>query len=353
MKNFSILKLTKWSKKNLFNGPVNSVISIFVLALIWKVFEALLHWLFFDAVWFGDANSCREASGACMSFVIHKARFILFGFYPDDQLWRPILMILSLIGLSFYSMPTRRWSRKLFITWTCYFVFVFVLIRGGFFGLEHVDTSKWGGLPLTLILSVVGIIASYPLGIILALGRRSDMPLIKSLCVGYIELIRGVPMISLLFMSSVMFPLFLPEGLQIEKLLRAQIAIIMFVSAYMAEVIRAGLQAIDKGQYEAAASLGLNYFQTMRFIILPQALKIVIPPTVNTSIGLFKDTSLVVIIALFDLLSGAKSSIQDGEWLGFSVEAYLFAGVIYFIFCYSMSRYSQNLEKEFNTGYNR
>lgn len=353
MKNLSLLNLTKWSKKNLFNSPLNSVVSIFILALIWKMIELSIHWLFLDAVWFGDANDCREAQGACVSFIIHKARFILFGFYPDEQLWRPILMIISLIALSFYSTSPKKWSKKLLGIWSLYFVAMFILIRGGFFGLELVDTSKWGGLPLTLILSVVGIVASYPLGIILALGRRSEMPLVKSLCVGYIELIRGVPMISLLFMSSVMFPLFLPEGFQVEKLVRAQVAIIMFVSAYMAEVIRAGLQAIDKGQYEAAASLGLNYFQTMRFVILPQALKVVIPPTVNTSIGLFKDTSLVVIIALFDLLSGAKSSIQDGQWLGFSVEAYLFAAVIYFIFCYSMSRYSQNLEKEFNTGYSR
>lgn len=353
MKKVSLLNLTKWSKRNLFNTPLNSVVSIFIMALIWKIIESVIQWIFLDAVWFGDANACREAKGACVSFIIHKARFILFGFYPDELLWRPIVMILSLIALSFYSAPPKRWSKKLFAIWTLYFIAMFILIRGGLFGLEYVDTSKWGGLPLTLILSVVGIVASYPLGIILALGRRSEMPLVKSLCVGYIELIRGVPMISLLFMSSVMFPLFLPEGLQVEKLVRAQVAIIMFVSAYMAEVIRAGLQAIDKGQYEAAASLGLNYFQTMRFIILPQALKVVIPPTVNTSIGLFKDTSLVVIIALFDLLSGAKSSIQDGQWLGFSVEAYLFAAVIYFIFCFSLSRYSQNLEKEFNTGYSR
>ena len=226
------------------------------------------------------------------------------------------------------------------------FILFFWFMRGGF-GLEVVTNDKWGGLPLTLMLATIGIIFSYPLGIVLALLRRSNLKILKTLSVLYIELIRGVPLISVLFMSSVMFPLFLPEGVNFDKLLRAQIAIILFVSAYMAEVIRGGLASIPKGQYEAAHTLGLSYFDTMRLIIVPQAIRVVIPPTVNTAIGMFKDTSLVLIIALFDLLNTTKTALRDPEWLGFSLEAYVFVGIIYFVFCYSMSKYSRGLEAQF------
>ena len=213
-------------------------------------------------------------------------------------------------------------------------------------GLTPVDSADWGGLPLTLLLSVFGLTAAYPLGILLALGRQSRMPAIKSLCIVYIELIRGVPLITLLFMSSVVFPLFLPEGMTVDKILRAQVAIILFTAAYIAEVVRGGLQAIPRGQYEAAESLGLNYFQMMRMIILPQALKIVIPPTVGILISAFKDTSLVVIIALYDILNTTKSVLSEPEWTGFSTEAYIFIAMIYYICCFSMSQYSRKIEKE-------
>jgi general L-amino acid transport system permease protein len=336
----------KWLKKNLFNTPTNSVVSIFILAFIWKGIEKLLNWLVVESVWSGGAQACRQSDGFCFPFLFEKVRFIIFGFYPDGHLWRPTVAMIILIGTLFYSRIPERWSKKLLYIWLAMFFSFFWIMRGGF-GLEVVTNDKWGGLPLTLMLATIGIVFSYPLGIVLALMRRSNLKILKSLSVIYIELIRGVPLISVLFMSSVMFPLFLPEGVNFDKLLRAQIAIILFVSAYMAEVIRGGLASIPKGQYEAAHTLGLSYFDTMRLIIVPQAIRIVIPPTVNTAIGMFKDTSLVLIIALFDLLNTTKTSLRDPEWLGFSLEAYAFVGLIYFVFCYSMSKYSQRLETEF------
>ncbi|HKI50462.1 MAG TPA: amino acid ABC transporter permease, partial [Geothermobacteraceae bacterium] len=224
------------------------------------------------------------------------------------------------------------------------------LMYGGVFGMPVVETAQWSGLPLTFMLSFFGMVAAYPLGVLLALGRRSRMPAIKTLCVVYIEMIRGVPLISLLFMSSVMFPLFLPEGVTIDKVLRAQVAIIMFTAAYIAEVVRGGLQAMPRGQFEAADSLGLNYNQTMRLIILPQALKIVIPPSLGILLSAFKDTSLVVIIALYDVLKTTKVTLSNPKWTGYSTEAYIFLAVLYFICCYAMSSYSRKLEKELHTG---
>jgi general L-amino acid transport system permease protein len=221
-----------------------------------------------------------------------------------------------------------------------------LLMKGGILGLVPVESDKWGGLPLTMMLAFFGMIAAYPLGVVLALGRRSKMPAIKTLSVLYIELIRGVPLISLLFMSSILFPLFLPEGLTINKIIRAQMAIIIFTAAYIAEVVRGGLQAITKGQYEAADSLGLSYPQKMRLIILPQALKIVIPPSVGILISAFKDTSLVVIIALYDILKTSKSTLSNPDWMGFSPEVYLFVAAIYFVSCFAMSSYSRKLERE-------
>lgn len=342
--------MAKWMKKNLFSTPMNSVISLFLIAGLIKLFGPVFNWLFIDSVWVGDTAACRAANGACIAFIKEKFVYIIFGPYPREEIWRPALTMLLMFILLWWSKEPSRWSKKLIKWWVGFIAIGWLLMSGGL-GLTPVESTTWGGLPLTLVLSFVGIATSYPIGIALALGRRSQMPFIRSLCVIYIELIRGVPMISLLFMSSVMFPLFLPEGVSVDKLLRAQVAIIMFISAYMAEVVRGGLAAIPKGQYEAAEALGLNYFQTMRFIILPQALKIVIPPSVNTAIGMLKDTSLVIIIALFDLLSTTKASMRDPEWLGFSVEGYFFAALIYFVLCYAMGRYSRRLEVEFHRGH--
>ena len=267
--------------------------------------------------------------------------------------------VIGITGLGFLWTFVWGWIKhkelqltKVMALWSILHVISFILfpLKGYVFGLIPVETAKWGGLPLTLLLSVFGLTAAYPLGVILALGRRSKMPTVRILSVIYIELIRGVPLISLLFMSSVVFPLFLPEGVTINNIIRAQVAIILFTAAYIAEVVRGGLQAISRGQYEAAESLGLNYYLTMRLIILPQALKIVIPPSVQQLISAFKDTSLVVIIALFDVLRTTQTVLSDPEWMGFSAEAYIFVALIYFLCCFFMSNYSRRLERELETG---
>lgn len=351
MMNDFIYKFPFWLKKNLFNTPTNSIISFFVLAIFVKLLGVFFDYFFVSALWDGTASACRESGGFCYPFIREKIKFILFGFYPSEALWRPIVGMLQLFLTLFLVRDIKKFKAIYLFYIALSFVLYVFLMRGGA-GLSVIENDKWGGLPLTIMLSFIGIFFAYPIGILLALARRSNLAILKTLAVIYIELIRGVPLISVLFMSSVMFPLFLPQGLNIDKLLRAQVAIIMFVSAYMAEVIRGGLQAIEKGQYEASESLGLNYFQTMYYVIIPQALRLVVPPTINTAIGMFKDTSLVLVIALFDLLNTAKSSLRDPEWLGFSLEVYIFVGIIYFVFCRVMSRYAKKLESDFNTNHN-
>ena len=335
-----------WIKRHLFNGYANSILTILIVGVLLHLIPQFVRWAFIDSVWYTTGKECHQAAGACWSVVTRNIRFNVFGYYPNDQHWRPLLAMIILVGMLVYSRDWKKWSRKLGYLWLFALFVMGLLMKGGLFGLESVETTKWSGLPLTMLLSFFGILASYPLGVLLALGRRSKMPVIKSLCVVYIELIRGVPLITMLFMSSVIFPLFLPEGVTIDKVLRAQVAIILFTAAYIAEVVRGGLQAIDKGQYEAAESLGLNYYQKMRLIILPQALKIVIPPSVGILISAFKDTSLVVIIALYDILNTTKSILTDPEWTGFGTEAYIFIALVYYICCFSMSQYSRRIEKE-------
>lgn len=338
-----------WMRKNLFSSPFNALLTLFFLSLFWFSILPFLKWAFIDASWLPHAN-CKESTGACWSIISSNYKMILFGFYPQNVLWRPITAIGMLITLLFISRNRNYWNSFLGYAWVISLVMMGILLKGGIFWLEAVDIEKWGGIILTLLLSVFGLTAAYPLGVILALGRQSRMPMIKTFCIFYIEFIRGVPLISLLFMSSVVFPLFLPKGFAINAVLRAQVAIIMFTAAYIAEVVRGGLQGMNKGQYEAADSLGLNYSQTMRLIILPQALKIVIPPSVSILISAFKDTSLVVIIGLYDLLKTTKTTLSEPKWMGFSAEAYIFLAVIYFICCFFMSTYSRRLEKELNTG---
>ena len=335
-----------WLRHHLFNSVFNSIASILVIGLLIRVVPDFIQWAFIDSVWFTSGQECHEAKGACWSVVTQNIRFNVFGYYPYEHQWRPLVAMIILVAMLVYSSNWKRWSKKLGYVWLFALFVMGLLMKGGLLGLVPVESTKWSGLPLTLLLSFFGILASYPLGVVLALGRQSEMPIIKALCVVYIELIRGVPLITMLFMSSVIFPLFLPEGVTIDKVLRAQVAIILFTAAYIAEVVRGGLQAMDKGQYEAAESLGLNYYQTMRLIILPQALKIVIPPTVGILISAFKDTSLVVIIALYDILNTTKSILNTPEWTGFSTEAYIFIAIIYYICCFSMSQYSRKIEKE-------
>jgi general L-amino acid transport system permease protein len=338
-----------WIQRNLFNGWFNSVLTIMVLALLVKVVPPFFKWALIDSHWLPSGAGCQDG-GACWSVVTSNLRFIVFGFYPHDLQWRPLLAMIILVALLFYSRNRKHWRKVLGWGWLAGLAVMGLLLRGGLFGMAVVESTQWGGLPLTLLLSVFGLTGAYPLGVLLALGRASHMKAVKTLCIVYIEMIRGVPLISLLFMSSVVFPLFLPEGVTVNKIVRAQVAIILFTAAYIAEVVRGGLQAIARGQYEAAESIGLNYYQTMRLIILPQALKIVIPPSVSILISAFKDTSLVVIIALYDLLKTTKSILSDPKWMGFSAEAYLFLALIYFFCCYFMSNYSRRLERELDTG---
>ncbi len=340
-----------WIRANLFRGWLNSILTIITVYLLWKIVPPLIRWAFIDSLWFSTGAECQQADGACWSVITSNIRFITFGFYPYEQQWRPLVAMFLLVILLFYSQNRNHWKKPLACAWILGLFTMGLLMKGGIFGLIPVESAQWGGIPLTLLLSVFGLTAAYPLGVVLALGRQSKMPAVKTLCILYIELIRGVPLISLLFMSAVVFPLFFPEGFNIHALIRAQVAIIFFTAAYIAEVVRGGLQAIPRGQYEAAESLGLNYYLTIRLIVLPQALKIVIPPSVSILISAFKDTSLVVIIALFDFLKTTKTVLSEPEWLGFSSEAYIFAALVYFLCCFFMSNYSRRLEKELETGY--
>jgi len=339
-----------WLRGNLFNSWFNSLLTIAVLMLLWQIVPPFFSWAFIDSVWNTPAEACRDIEGACWSIIPQNISFILFGFFPDGDQWRPGLAMALMLGLVIFSRNRKHWKKSLGVYWTVGLIVMGTLMYGGVFGMQVVETARWSGLPLTFMLALFGMVAAYPLGVFLALGRQSRMPAIKTLCVVYIEMIRGVPLISLLFMSSVMFPLFLPEGVTIDKVLRAQVAIILFTAAYIAEVVRGGLQAMPRGQFEAADSIGLNYSQTMRLIILPQALKIVIPPSVGILLSAFKDTSLVVIIALYDVLKTTKVTLSNPKWTGYSTEAYIFLAVLYFICCYAMSNYSRKLEKELHTG---
>ncbi|MBR0654298.1 amino acid ABC transporter permease [Plastoroseomonas arctica] len=349
----SVVGPIAWVRANLFSGWLSTAITLALGYLIIRWAIGFIDWAFINAIWSVPNNqtqACRDARGvgACWAVVTEKHRFILFGTYPYEEHWRPALACVIFVGLYIVSAMRRFWRKELALIWIAALTAIGVLMWGGILGMPFVAQERWGGLPITLILSTFGLAFAFPLAILVALGRRSKMPAIKAICVLYVELIRGVPLISLLFMASVMFPLFLPEGMNIDKLLRAQIAIILFAGAYLAEVVRAGLQALPKGQYEAADALGLSYWHKTGFIILPQALRMVIPPLVNTFIGFFKDTSLVLIIGIFDLLTAGKTAIVEPAWQGFGVEVYITIGLIYFCFCFAMSKYSQSLEAELN-----
>jgi general L-amino acid transport system permease protein len=353
-----------WARRNLFNSWWSSAVTILLVYLLARWAWGFFDWAVLNAVWsvpkaanpLDTAVPCRQlqGAGACWAMVGDKWRFILFGRYPYDMQWRPALCVALFIALYGISANRRFWRKELLWIWVATLAVIALLMWGGVLGLDYVAQDQWGGLPITLILATFGLAFAFPLALLVALGRRSrEMPAVRVLCVGYVELIRGVPLISLLFMASVMFPLFMPEGLNPDKLLRAQIAIILFAGAYLAEIVRAGLQALPKGQYEAADALGLSYWQKTRTVVLPQALRMVIPPLVNTFIGFFKDTSLVLIIGIFDLLTAGKVAMADPVWSGFSTEIYLVLAAIYFAFCYAMSSYSRGLERQFGKARNR
>lgn len=344
-----------WLRNNLFSSAFNTLLTLFACYLIWLVVPPLLQWAVFDANWLGSSRADCTGEGACWVFVQQRFGQFMYGFYPAELRWRvDLTVLLTLFGATplFISRMPRKALYALGYLLALPLL-AYWLLHGGFLGLSEVATSQWGGLMLTLVIAAVGISGALPLGIMLALGRRSDMPAIRVLCVTFIEFWRGVPLITVLFMSSVMLPLFLPEGLSFDKLVRALIGVILFQSAYVAEVVRGGLQAIPKGQYEAAAAMGLGYWRMMGLVILPQALKLVIPGIVNTFIALFKDTSLVIIIGLFDLLNSIKQATTDPAWLGMATEGYVFAALVFWIFCFGMSRYSMHLERKLDTGHKR
>ena len=348
-----------WVRANLISSPINSLFTLLAIYLVYQLIPPMLDWLFFDAAWVGDDNTvCKNETGgpisaACWPFI--KAWFtpFMFGRYPEAELWRIKITYgifgIALLALLIPQIPFKKWF-ALFLLLPfpiiCFYMYV-----GGSFGLMYVETNLWGGLFLTLVIALTGIVASLPIGIILALGRRSNMPVVKAICVAFIELWRGVPLISVLFMSSVMFPLFMPEGVNFDKLLRALVGVTLFSSAYMAEVVRGGLQAIPKGQYEGAQALGLNFGKMMYFIVMPQALKLVIPGIVNTFIGLFKDTTLVGVIGLLDFLAMIQAGSSNPQWLGYLTTGFAFAALVYWCFCFGMSQYSQHLERKLHTGH--
>ncbi|MEO3430553.1 ABC transporter permease subunit [Pelagibius sp. CAU 1746] len=339
--------LLAWSRANLFSTWYNSLLTVFGAALVVFCAVPLIDWAVLSSVVVGGPEDCRAAEGACWAFVVEKHRFILFGTYPFEEQWRPFLAVLLFCCAIGLSCLRRFWSKWLVPFWAAVLAAIGVLMWGGVLGLSYVENSFWGGLPITLLLASIAIVCAFPLSILLALGRRSELPVVKAFCIAYIELIRGVPLISILFMAAIMLPLFLPPSLTIDNLLRAQVGLTLFAAAYMAEVLRGGLQSIPRGQYEAARSLGMGYWQTTLFIILPQVLRITIPAMVNTFISEVKNTTLVLIIGLFDLLHAAKAALTDLPWRPFYVEAYLFSGFIFFCICFFLSKYSQYLEREF------
>ncbi len=338
-----------WLRANLFSSPFNSAVTLLLLYAAWHIIPALVSWLVSNAVWHaGTPADCAAAGGACWAFIIEKHRLILFGRFPYDQQWRPLLGLLpfaALVMTLWVYAPPAKWLLRVFIA---SLLALLLLLDGRLLGLPAVPINNWGGVPLTLFLAGFGMVGAFPLAILLALGRRSRLPIIRAACVAYIELIRGVPLISVLFMAAVMIPLFLPDGLQMNQLIRALLGFTLFTAAYLAEVIRGGLQTIPQGQYEAAASLGLGYRQQMQYIILPQALRVSIPPMVNTFIGAFKDTSLVVIVGLMDVLLATRTALADAPWKPYFIEGYVTLALFYFVCCYALARYSRRLEASLN-----
>ncbi len=340
-------RLNKNINSNWFNAILTSLI-IFVLI---KNIPPLLNWLFFDADFIGTSKEECSREGACWIFIKVWFDRLIYGLYPNSEIWRINLSFLMLIGLvisAFFVAP----KIKKYIIIFLLFIFPFIainLISGGNFGLEWVETPAWGGLSLTFIISIFALLFCFPVGMFLALGRRSSAPIVRYSSIGFIEFWRGVPLITVLFMASVMFPMFLPDGVYMDKLVRVIIAITLFEAAYMAEVIRGGLQALPRGQYDAGKSLGMGYWRMHLLVILPQALKLVIPGVANTFLALVKDTPLILVVGLLELVGMIDMAKTNPEWLGFATEGYVFAGVVFWIICYSMSRYSQYLEIKYKT----
>ena len=343
-------------RANLFADAPSTIATLAFFALAALYLPGMVEWIITKAVWRPDANACQAArgEGACWGVIAEKWRFIVLGRYPYEQQWRPELATLLLLALVVVSCIRAFWRPWLAILWILVVPAFFVLMGGGHFGLSKVPTDLWGGLPLTVMLATFSILFAFPLSILVALGRRSNLPAIRTLCIVYVELIRGVPLISVLFMASFLFPLFLPVGKSPDVLLRVLVGITLFAAAYLAETVRGGLQAIPAGQVEAAQSLGLSYWQTQRKIVLPQALAIVVPGIMNSFIAIFKDTSLVTIVSLYELTGALGLALNsDANWRPYKIEGYLFISLVYFAFCFAMSRYSLWIESRLSASKNR
>ena len=341
--------LIGWFRKNLFSSPINSILTLLCIYILWLILNDFFHWAYIDASFDGNDRLACTSKGACWAWVDQRIGQFFYGFYPQEERWRVnltlLLLIPAIVFILFDKVPGAKYGKY----FSFLFPFIATIILIGGFGLEEVPTKKFGGFMLNITVGISGIVLSLPIGILLALGRRSKMPLIKTLSIVFIECFRGVPLITLLFLAAILLPIFLPSNISLDLLIRVIVVVTAFSSAYMAEVIRGGLQAIPKGQYEAAQALGLGYWKLMFLIILPQSLKISIPGIVNTFIGLFKDTTLVIVIGLFDILNIANSMLANPDWMGLSTEAYIFISLFFFIACFAMSRYSIYLENKLDT----
>jgi general L-amino acid transport system permease protein len=340
-----------WIRHNLFGDWKSAVTTLILAALAIVYLPDLSNWAIFKAIFRPNLEECQAArgTGACWGVIAEKYRLVILGRYPFAEQWRPELATLLLLGLLVVSCIRHFWKPWLVGLWVVVIPIFFILMGGRWFGLTPVPTDQWGGLPLTIMLATFGIVLAFPLAVVVALGRRSNLPAIRSLCTIYVELVRGVPLISVLFMASFMFPLFMPPGTTPDVLLRVLVGITLFAAAYLAETVRGGLQAIPKGQVEAAQSLGLGYWQTQRKIVLPQALAIVLPGIMNNFIAIFKDTSLVTIVSLYELTGMLGLALNsDANWRPYKLEGYFFIALIYFAFCFAMSRYSLWVEKRLN-----
>ena len=348
---FSGSKLLDKINANFNSSGFNAVLTLLLSFALIKFIPPLLNWFIFDADFLGNTKDDCTSGGACWVFVKVWLNRFVYGMYPDAEQWRinsAFFLLFFVVGASFFVAAKYKKYLIIFLLFV-YPIIGFKLISGGDFGLKYVETGAWGGLSLTFIVSAFALILCFPVGMLLALGRRSRLPAIRYSSIGFIELWRGVPLITVLFMSAVMFPMFLPDGTYVDKLIRVLIAITLFEAAYMAEVIRGGLQALPKGQYEAAKSLGMGYWRMHFFIILPQALKLVIPGIANTFLALVKDTPLIFVVGLLELAGMVNLAKTNPKWLGMAMEGYVFAGLVFWVICYSMSRYSQNLERKLST----
>jgi len=352
---FSGIKKLDILNKNINTNNFNATLSLFIIFLLIFSIPPLLSWFILDANLSGNTKEACTGSGACWVYIKVWFNRFMYGMYPNAEQWRINISFATVLVFSAFGffMPTK-YRKYLTLYYTIFlpiisFFLIYYLISGGSFGLEWVETGAWGGLSLTFIVSFFCLIFCFPIGMMLALGRRSNLPTIKYSSLGFIEFWRGVPLITVLFMSAVMFPMFLPDGIYMDKLIRVIIAITLFEAAYVAEVIRGGLQALPRGQYDAAKSLGMGYWKLHLLVILPQALKLVIPGIANTFLALVKDTPLIFVVGLLELAGMLNLAKTNPEWLGFSMEGYVFAAIIFWIICYSMSRYSQNLELKYKT----